>query len=181
MTTNYRSLPNIQFADLPYGRLEKYGIKVETDPVFDDVRHLVGSDGSIEVRRDKDGSCAYRFNSSGGRAPFAALSALAEEFGVEFVSEHDHRYWGFDTEEEWFAALDEMAQADDDKFYSELISYLRNEPNDLELGTHGMEIAKSARELVAADPGLMAPERRNDLLAAVEKFLDERIRSMLGA
>jgi hypothetical protein len=99
--------------------------------------------------------------------PWAVFDALTEEFEIDLVSEHDHRYWGFSTEEEWVAFQEKIAKKNEDAFYSDLLRYLRDEPNDLKPGTNGMTMAEIAKTLVANDPGLMAHEKRDALLEAV--------------
>jgi hypothetical protein len=44
--------------------------------------------------------------------PQRILCAIADQFDVDIVSEHEPQYWGFDTEEEWEAAWAAMAQKD---------------------------------------------------------------------
>ena len=97
---------------------------------------------------------------------------MAEEFEIEWVSEHDHRYWGFATEKEWNDYWDEENKKDEDIFYSDLLHYVQDEPNDIRPGTIGMIKAKIAKALVEGEPGLAAPEKRDALLGAIRAIYD---------
>jgi hypothetical protein len=170
MSTYYRPIPDISFDQLFDGRLEKYGIKEEivANPTKG-MRYLVGCDGFLQVHREENGTCAFTRR---GCVPWSIFDALTEEFRIELVSEHDHRYWGFATEEEWNACHEQLAKEDEDKFYDNILKYLRGEPNGLLRGTIGMIKAKIAESLVARDPSLMAPEKRDALLDAVRAIYD---------
>ena len=100
------------------------------------------------------------------------LAALAETFDTDIVSEYDHRFWGYDTEEEWEEAQRKMAQEHDDWWHGELMKFLAGEPADLHPGTIGMIKANYAPEGVAPDPALMHDHER--LLAAVEDKYENR-------
>jgi hypothetical protein len=165
MSTYYRPIPDILFDHLFDGRLEKHGIR-ERILASSDVRtrYLEGCDGTMEAHREDDGSSSFMLRGF----PWAVWDALKDEFEVELVSEHDHRYWGFSSEEEYESFMDKVAQEGEDRFYNDLLHYLRGEPNGLMPGTNGMIMAEIAKNLVVSDPGLMATERRNELIAAVD-------------
>ena len=99
--------------------------------------------------------------------PSRILAAIAETFDTDIVNEYDHRFWGYETEEEWEEAERKMAQERDDWWYGELMKFLAGEPADIRPGTIGMIKANYARELVDADPALL--HDREWLLAAVEE------------
>jgi hypothetical protein len=170
MSTWYRPIPDIQFAQLFDGRLEKYSIKEEivADP-SDGRRYLVGCDGFLEVDRSDDGTCTFTRR---GCVPWSIFDALAEEFEIELVSECDRRYWGFATEKEWDDWHEKLAKESEDEFYENLIKYVCDEPNGLRPGSIGMIKAGIAKTLVKGDPSLMAPEKRNALLEAVTAIYD---------
>jgi hypothetical protein len=170
MSTYYRPLPDIQFAQLFDGRLEKYGIKekIAADPT-EETRYLVGCDGFLKVHREGNGTCAFMQR---GLLPWSILDALAEEFEIELVSEYDHRYWGFATEQEWDDWNIQLSKKHEDEFYNDLLHYVRGEPNSLTAGSIGMTQAEIAKTLVKNDPSLMAPEQRNALLEAVSAIYD---------
>jgi len=56
----------------------------------------------------------------------------------------------------------------EDEFYNNLINYVRGEPNCISPGTIWMTRAKIAKTLVEHDPSLMASEKRNALIEAVD-------------
>lgn len=168
MSTWWRPASDIPFAQLSDGRLEKYGIRIVDTP-HDGKLFLVVRDDFLELERQKNGDCNFKRR---GYVLSPINRALTEEFEIEWVSEHDHRFWGFATEEEWYAFNEKLTKEDEDRFYNDLLHYLRHEPNDLSPGTIGMIKAKIAKTLVASDPSLTAPEKRNALLEAVSAIYD---------
>jgi len=170
MSTWLAPLPDIQFAQLFDGRLEKYGIKEEivADPT-EGTRYLVGCDGFLQVHREENGTCTFTRR---GCIPWSIYDAIAEEFEVELVTEHDYRFWRFATEEEWDNWNKKLAKEGEDSFYDALLHYVRDEPNALQPGSVGMIQAKIAKNLVEGDPGLAAPEKRDELLQAMRAIYD---------
>ncbi len=170
MSTELAPLPDIEFAQLFDGRLERYGIKekIVADPT-EGTRYLVGRDGFLQVHRAENGTCTFTRR---GCVPWSIYDALAEEFEVELVTEHDYRFWGFATEEEWDNWHKKLAKEHEDSFYNDLLHYVRDEPNDLRPGSVGMIQAKIAKNLVEGDPGLAAPEKRDELLEAMRAIYD---------
>jgi hypothetical protein len=53
------------------------------------------------------------------RFNLSIFDALNREYGTEFFSEHDHRFWGFDTAEEWDKFQNQIAKGNNDDFYFE--------------------------------------------------------------
>jgi len=170
MSTEWRPIPDIPFAKLFDGCLEKYGITAVTvDRKTESYQYLEGPDGFLMVHEENNGTCSFTRR---GVVPWAIFDAIAEEFEIEWVSEHDHRYWGFATEKEWNDWCDKENKKVEDDFYNELLQYLRDEPNDIRPGTIGMIWAEIAKTLVKGDPGLAAPEKRDVLLGAMRAIYD---------
>ncbi len=170
MSTDWRPIPDIPFVKLFDGCLEKYGIKEAIgESVRDDVRYLQGPDGYLQAHREEDGTSYFTRR---GDVPWAIFDAIAEEFGIEWVSESDYRFWGFATEKEWDDFWNEENKKSDDNFYNNLLHYLRDEPNDIRPETIGMIKAKIAKTLVEGNPGLATPEKRDALLEAIEAIYD---------
>ena len=172
MSTYYRPLSKIPFAQLFDGRLKKYGVreKIQADTTKSR-RYLVGCDGILVINRKKDGDSHFT-RPSFMPMPWAVCDAISEEFKIEIVSERDHRYWGFATQKEWDAFNEKMAKEDEDEFYSDLLNYVRGKPHGFKRGTVGMAKAKIARTLIRRDPGLVAPKKRDVLLEAVRAIYD---------
>jgi hypothetical protein len=170
MSTHYRPLPDIPFAQLFDGRLEKYGIKEEIAAnSTEGRRYLTGRDGFLQVLQEENGTCTFTRR---GCVPWSIFDALTEEFEIELVSENDHRYWGFATAEEWDDWHKQGAKEAEDEFYNNLLKYVRDEPNGVLPGTIGMIKAEIAKTLVRSDPGLLASEKRDLLLEAVRAIYD---------
>ena len=173
MSTDFRPIPAaIPFNKLFDGRLDKYGIRARA-PTDSSPRSgfLVGSDGVLDVYQRDDGSASFS-RPSFNPIPWTVIDALTNEFQVELVSEHDHRFWGFASkkeEEDWH---DQIAKEYEDDFYKNLVHYLRGEPHNLTSGTIGMQKAEIAKALVARDENLLTPTKRQLLLGTVNVIYD---------
>jgi hypothetical protein len=44
--------------------------------------------------------------------PGYILTAISDGFDVDIVSEYEPQFWGFDTQEEWDARMEEMSRKD---------------------------------------------------------------------
>jgi hypothetical protein len=177
MSTDTLPIPDILFEQLFDGRMEKHGIreKMMADSSAEK-RYLEGRDGILQVYRNDHGASIF-VRGSFTPIPWAVFDALIEEFKVELVGEDDHRFWGFATEEECSAYFENQRKEREDEFYSGLISYLRNEPTSFAAGGPGWSDyiqGTIAKELTVSDPGLMAPERRSELLAKIDAIYRNR-------
>jgi hypothetical protein len=103
-------------------------------------------------------------------APGRILWAISEAFDAEIFSEHEPQYWGFDTQEEWDAWQHAIATEHDDEFYADILKFVADEPNGIRAGTVGERWALIAKRLIAGDPGLVASERRCELMEAIHSY-----------
>ena len=71
-----------------------------------------------------------------------------------------------------------MAKQHEDKFYVELMKYLRGEPADITPGTNGHMWAEAAKELIAAEPHLAEPEMRDVLMAKIRERPERAARTV---
>jgi hypothetical protein len=174
MSTDYRPLNDIPYDNLFDGRLEKHDVREElrSDTTIER-RYLSGRDGILIAFREGNGGSSFS-HPSFGPMPWTVFDALAAEFKAELVSEHDHRYWGFDTADEWGAFNDKLAKEGEDKFYNNVLRYVRGEPNDLLPGTIGMIKANIAKTLIEGDRSLAEPGNRDALLQGVERVYLEK-------
>ena len=172
MSTDYRPIPAVPFAQLFDGRLEKRGVR---EKAYADstvwTRYLMGTDGVLEAYQNDDGTSSFSRRSF-MPVPWAVIDAVTQEFGVELVSEYDHRYWGFATKQAWDDWEEQRAKESQGDFYNDLVHYVRDEPNGLRPNTIGMIKAEIAKTLVASDEGLMTPQNRHLLLETVEAIYD---------
>ena len=97
---------------------------------------------------------------------------MADVFETEIVSEHQAQFWGFDTQEEWDAKLDQMAKESEEKFQVSVVNYVRGQPNDIAPGTIGSLKADIAKKLVEVDPTLLAAENKDQLVRKMEAIYD---------
>lgn len=176
MSTAYKPLMNIRFENIFYARLHKYEVReqIRTN-TSDSSRYLAGPDGVLAVFLDQNGVSSTFVRPSFGPMPWSIFDALNREYGTEFFSEHDHRFWGFDTAEEWDKFQNQIAKGNNDDFYVEIIRYARGEPNGLIPGTIGFKKAEIAKTLVEGDPSFAEPEAREALLEALNAIYQRTI------
>jgi hypothetical protein len=191
MSIDYRTMTTIKFADLFDGRLARFGIadgdhmiasdfvlgegKIAPGPLVktpgSDVKSLTDGENYLTVFADDDGNLSLmKASALLVNNPYAILATIAEVFATDIVSEYDHQFWGYDTAEEWEATMAALEKQAADRFYDGMIEYLKGGPDPYvdNPGCIGDREVQIAKELVADDPDLVAPENRDRLLAAVE-------------
>ncbi len=104
--------------------------------------------------------------------PNKILDAVSLVFDTYIASEYEPRYWGFDTQAEWDAATELMAEELKEEFYVSVINYVRGHPNDILPGTIGALQANIAKKLVEESPALLAVENKDQLLRQIESVYD---------
>lgn len=169
MSTEYATLKKILACDLFDGRLGRFNVFEHlNDEANETKRCLSDSRNYVWVHIDANGfvACITRY---GRNAPRKILDAISDAFDTDIVSEYEPEYWGFDTQEEWDAAMDKLAAESKDRFYIQILKYLRGEANDLIPGTIGMIEAQIAERLVAQEPELMLVQNKNKLLSAIDE------------
>ena len=121
---------------------------------------------------DDDGvvSCLTRYAPGGALGKI--LNAIAEACDTDIASEYEPQFWGFSTQEEWDAAMEQMSREDREEFYIDILEYIRGEPNDIRPGTIGMLKAEIAKKLVEKDPALQLPTNKDKLLNEIEAIYD---------
>jgi hypothetical protein len=170
MSTNYRPLGRVVASDLLDGRLLAYGIKEHRNRegqlcLYDTMNYL-------HVHVDDEGLSSFT-RYAGNNASYI-VGSISEAFGVRIVSEYEPEYWGFATEAEWDAWQETISREHEDEFYVDLIRYVKGEPNGIRRGTIGNTEAEIAKQLIAAEPGLIEPSMREVLMARVrERYRDE--------
>src|SRR5258708_6096958 len=172
MSTDYRAMKTIRAADLLDGRLDALGVH---EFISGDTTHtskcLTDGRNYIWMYIDDEGlvSGLTRF---GGNAPSKILRAIATTFDCQIFSEYEPQYWGFDSEDAWTAAMEEMNRESEDRFYADLIGFVSGEPNGIRRVTIGEIKANIAKQLVEAEPRLRRPEERKTFIEAIEAIYD---------
>jgi hypothetical protein len=169
MSTDFRLLRNIPASDLFDGRLEKFDVHEKFNDETDaQKRVLTDGENFLWLYVDDAGliSCLTRYFPNGN--PDKILDAIADAFDTEIVSEYEPQFWGFDTHEEWDAWQRELSQAHEEEFYSDILKFLRGEPNDIAAGTIGMIKAQIAQKLVENDPTLLLPDNKEKFRAEIQ-------------
>jgi hypothetical protein len=98
MTTDYRPMKWIRFADLADGRLEAFGVWEHFVPgaTSDNAKCLTDGDGHLWVHAGCNGfieSITIYGDSDNG----SILAAIGKAFNTEIFSEFEPAYWGYDT------------------------------------------------------------------------------------
>jgi hypothetical protein len=177
MSTSYRPLKEISAQDLFDGRLEELGIR-EHAAVGSNERSRCLTDGQnyLWVYIDERGNISDLVRYAPNGAPGKLMNAIGQVFETYIASEYEAKYWGFDTEEEWEAFQEKLSKEARDKFYVDLMKFLRNEPHDIAPGTNGMTMAEIGKALVEKDSSLVKSENKEKLLAKVDEvFLGEHV------
>jgi hypothetical protein len=182
MSPDYATLKSVSAQELFDGRLEAYGVREHTEHTTDRKRLLTDGRNGLWVYIDDKGrvSSLTRYASCG--APGKILQAIADAFDTDIVSEHDPRYWGFDTQEEWDAYMAQKSKEDHEKFHAELLKYVAGEPNDIRPGTIGKIRAEIAKKLADKDPALLLPTNKDKLRKEIDTIYDREhaVKATLG-
>ena len=101
MSIEFRAMKEIPFSELFDGRLETHGIRedISAESTSAEKRCLTDGFHYLWVYRCQDGS-VERFKRFGLNDPARILATIVQMFDTDIVSEHEPRFWGFDTEEE---------------------------------------------------------------------------------
>ena len=97
---------------------------------------------------------------------FIKAGAISEEL-VDKLSEKISGEQQNYTQEEWDLFHEKLAEENEANFHADIIKYVNDEPNDLTPGTIGMSKANIAKDLVAQNPGLVNPDRKSELMEAI--------------
>jgi hypothetical protein len=172
MSTYYAPSEKIDACSLFDGRLEKFGIR---EHVCVDTTHATRwlTDGRNYLWVNiNDAGLVDSFVRRGMNAPGKILNAIVELFDTDIFSEHEPQFWGFDTQEEWDAFMEQTAKESKEKFYVSIVNYVRGQPNDISPGTIGACQADIAKKLAEEDPALLAAENKDQLLRKMEAIYD---------
>jgi len=173
MSTYYRLLGKVLARDLFDGCLAEFGVREHVNPeTNENHRMLTDSQNYLWVYIGDDGFVGSLTRYAPNGDPTEILNAVAKAFDVEIVSEYEPQYWGFETQEEWAACMEELGREADEGFYVNVLKYLRGEPNDISPGTNGMRMAEIARTLVEKDKSLLLPENKDRLLNNIRSVYD---------
>jgi hypothetical protein len=173
MSTDYAPFEKVTASALFDGSLEKFGVRehVKPDETSKNSRCLTDGRNFLWVYIDDAGlvTCLSRY---GANAPGKILNAIAQAFDTDIFSEYEPQFWGFDTQEEWDAAMEQMGKESEEKFYVSVINYVRGQPNDILPGTIGACKADIAKKLVEEDPTLLAEEHKARFLDKMNSIYD---------
>jgi hypothetical protein len=173
MSTSYCPRKKVPACNLFDGRLAAFGVRehVEPDETTERRRCLIDGRNCLWVYIDANGFVDHLVR-YGANAPGKILNAVAKAFETDIVSEYEPQFWGFDTQEEWDAWMEQMSRESEERFHLELLKYLRGEPNDIQPGTVGMINAEIAKKLVENDPALLLPINKDKLRNEIQSIYE---------
>jgi len=129
MSTDYRILKTVLAADLFDGRLEEYGVREHRNEHTNDrARMLTDGRNFLWLYVGDAGEVEYMVRYMPNGNPGKILGVIADAFDCDIVSEYDCRFYGFESEEEWNTAMQQMEQECADHWHAELMKFLRGEP-----------------------------------------------------
>jgi hypothetical protein len=176
MSTAYAPSKKILAKNLLDGLLDQYGIReaigFDGYQSSDDKKCLTDGSNFLWCHIDEYGFVSTLTRYAPNGAPGKILGAICEAFETDIFSEYEPQFWGFKTQEEWDAWEAAAAKESDDRFYASLVKYVTDEPNDISPGTIGEIKAKIAKSLACKDLGLVAPQRRAELMQKIESIYD---------
>jgi hypothetical protein len=183
MSMYYGLRKSIKADELFDGHLDLYGVFEEggSEGAADrfppymkvkEVRYLTDGRNSMEVVVYENGVPDLTVRNLWCAPEREIFYAIAEAFDSDIVTEHQPEFWGFDTQEEWDEWNEQRAREDQDRFHTELLKYLRGEPNDIGPGTIGMIWAEIAKKLVNKDPALLLLTNKDKLRTEVDTIYD---------
>ena len=171
--TNYSLVPQVRFADLFDGRLERFGVREHVHADTDETcRGLTDGNSYVWFGQNNDGNVGSIMWHAPGGSPTKIFAAVEEAFGCTIYSEHQPQFWGFDTDEEWERDWEARGREDEIELYGEIRKFLQGKETRLRPGTVGMLQAKIAKQLVDDNPDLGHPDKRDELLAAINEVYD---------
>jgi hypothetical protein len=161
-------------AELFDGRLENVGVREQhCEEATADEKCLTDGRNFLWVHCDDEGLVSELVSYFPNGSPHRILRAICDEFDVYIVDEHQPQFWGFETQEEWDAFQMALEEEDDQRFYNEVVKFVRGEEHDIRPGTVGETKAEIAKRLIAETPDLLAEEKRPDLIKAVNSIYDK--------
>jgi hypothetical protein len=168
MSTHFILSRKVSADELFGGRLERFGVREHVaSATTEQSRCLTDGRNCLWVCLTEDGFVGS-ISRYGANAPGKIIGAISNAFETYVFSEYEPQYWGFETEEEWHAAMKAMADEDRDRFYANICAYIQGEPNDIRIGTIGEIEAKIGKALVEQDSALLRPENKDRLMAEIE-------------
>ena len=160
-------------AELFDGRLESELIREHLKPgsTTETVRCLTDQTNYLWVFSDNAGMFAWA-TAYGMNNPNCILDALIKIFDVDVVSEYQHQFWGFETQEDWDRFKDEIDRGSQDEFWKQLVSLVDGGDPQFDPGIVGSQKATIAKSIADDRPELLAVDRMDDLLFAIGETYD---------
>ncbi len=171
MSTSFRPLSPLRMADVFDGRLEKVGIREHISPphTTPTCRCLTDGHNSLWVYANDEGVITTMSRGRLKDLAEAIVGRIIHAFNVEIANSQDPQYYGYGSQEEMDAAEKKAVRKARDKFYPELIAYVRGRRHGIRPGTVAEIYAQIGRDLAKADPTLLWRKNKDVLLDRVHE------------
>jgi hypothetical protein len=83
--------------------------------------------------------------------------------------EGEPEYFGLKTKEEVDTMWNDLARKGCDEFYADVLQYVAGDDLVLKAGTVGHGRGAIARKLISKEPSLIRPQKKDELLQAIDK------------
>lgn len=157
------------------GRLEEFGIAEDKRDESIPHRRLL-TDGRnwllVVGPVDDSDSPGVEFETRWLNNPSRIIDAIEKAFDAHIFTEYEPQYWGFETDEEWDAWNEKLANEARDRFYDEVIKYVSGQAHRYNPGTIGETEMKIAKALVQQRPELALPDHKAELMDAINAIYD---------
>src|SRR6266853_3304625 len=171
MSTCFRLEERVQMRELFDGRLQQYGIveRIVPDKTSEGSRVLVDERGNYLWVDADDAGYVSILTRYGFQSPVRILEAISAAFNTEFHTEHEPKFWGFSTQEEWDAAEERLYLELRDRFYEDIVKFATGKEHGLSPGTIGMGKGEIAKAMVLDNLDLLLSQNKDELLRVIDE------------
>ncbi len=168
MSTNYKVMKNISFAELFDGRLAQFEIRerIVEEKTSATTRCLTDGCAHFWVYADNDTVDRLNGCSCGPHEPI--LTAIGEAFDTSIYTENEPQYWGFETQGEWDLAERKREDEQNAEIAAELVKCIKGEPNYLQVYPLTLAEVDIGKDLIDNNPELATPEKSKELMESIK-------------
>jgi hypothetical protein len=172
---------SIEFDTIFDGRLTRFDIHEHVTNESSEVeRCLTDGVNFVWFSKSEDDGSLFWIRCYGWNHPAKILETIADIYDTGIFSEHQPQFHGFETQEEWDAAMRVLDKREEEQWYTKFCKFLRGEEHNYRPGTPSMLRMEAGRKLVAKFPELMLPENKDQVIAITCYDRDEVRTDMLG-
>jgi hypothetical protein len=173
MFTDYRLNKKLSIEKIFDGRLERFGV-YETFVAEATPEWRCLTDGHSVLWVEGDDEIYFMMGFGMFNATEKILTAIEEAFDAEIFSEHQPRYWGNETEDEWRCDRRKTAEEIQANLNILIMRNVRGESLNIEPYSGFMPVVNTAKDLIIENPDLASPDREAELLEKTNKICIEK-------